>query len=141
MLTVGNFSFFTYSWSFFAYSSSFLTYNWSFFAYSGKVRLIRALRDCKPRSSTVSKKAPTVSKKASPKKTPLSAALKIKNWDCYLYLPGCFAQPPLCLLLVQDVLGVKRQHMSGGANYPLARNQYISGIKMTGVSKMSLLIL
>ena len=42
------------------------TYSWSFFAYSGKVRLIRAVRDCKQRSSTVSKKAPTVSKKASP---------------------------------------------------------------------------
>ena len=39
----------------------------AFFAYCGKVRLIRALRDCKQRSSTVSKKAPTVSKKASPK--------------------------------------------------------------------------
>ena len=36
------------------------------FAYSGKVCLIRALRDCKQRSLTVSKKAPTVSKKASP---------------------------------------------------------------------------
>ena len=36
------------------------------FAYSGKVRLIRALRDCKQRSLTVSKKAPTVSTKASP---------------------------------------------------------------------------
>ena len=65
-LTVDNFSFFTYSWSSFAYSFSFFTYSWSFFAYSGKVRLIRALRDCKQRSSTVSKKAPTVSKKASP---------------------------------------------------------------------------
>ena len=52
-------SFFTYNWqflaslltscsfSFFAYSFSFLTYSWSFFAYSGKMRLIRALRDCK----------------------------------------------------------------------------------------------
>ena len=38
----------------------------AFFAYSGKVRLIRALRDCKQRSLTVSKKAPTVSKKAAP---------------------------------------------------------------------------
>ena len=38
----------------------------AFFAYSGKVRLIRALRDCKQRSLTVSKKAPTVSKRASP---------------------------------------------------------------------------
>ena len=40
LLTVDNFSFF-------AYSFSFLTYSWSFFAYSGKVRLIRALRNCK----------------------------------------------------------------------------------------------
>ena len=60
------FSFFAYNWSFFAYSFSFFTYNWSFFAYNGKVRLIRALRDCKKRSLTVSKKAPTLSKKASP---------------------------------------------------------------------------
>ena len=66
LLTVDNFSFFTYSWSFFAYSFSFFTYSWSFFAYSGKVLLIGALRDCKQRSSTVSKKAPTVSKNASP---------------------------------------------------------------------------
>ena len=34
--------------------------------YSGKVRLRKALRDCKQRSLTVSKKAPTVSKKTSP---------------------------------------------------------------------------
>ena len=66
LLTVDNFSFFTYNWSFFAYSFSFFAYSWSFFAHSGKVRLIRALRDCKQRSLTVSKKAPTVSKKASP---------------------------------------------------------------------------
>ena len=37
-----------------------------FFAYGGKMRLLRALRDCKQRSLTVSKKAPTVSKKAWP---------------------------------------------------------------------------
>ena len=37
-----------------------------FVAYSGKVHLISALRDCKQRSLTVSKTAPTVSKKASP---------------------------------------------------------------------------
>ena len=42
LLTIDKFSFFTYNWSFFAYSFSFLTYNWSFFAYSGKVHLIRA---------------------------------------------------------------------------------------------------
>ena len=67
--------FFAYSWKLPAYSgaflltvdnSSFFTYNWSFFAYSGKVHLIRALRDCKKRSLTVSRKAPTVSRIASP---------------------------------------------------------------------------
>ena len=66
LLAVDNFSFFAYSWSFFAYSFSFFTYSWSFFAYSGKVRLIRALRDCKQRSLTVSKKAPAVNKKNPP---------------------------------------------------------------------------
>ena len=65
LLTVDNFIFLTYSWSFLAYNVSFFAYNWSFFAYNGKVRLILALRDCKQRSLTVSKKAPTVSKKAS----------------------------------------------------------------------------
>ena len=73
LLTVDNISFLTYSWSFFAYSFSFSTYSWSFLL-SGKVRLIRALRalrDCKQRSLTVSKKAPTVSKKASPKFMPM----------------------------------------------------------------------
>ena len=62
-----SFSFSAYNWSFLAYSFSFSAYNWSFLAYSRKVRLIRALRDCKQRSLTVSKKAPTVSKQASPK--------------------------------------------------------------------------
>ena len=66
LLTVDNLSFFTYNCSFFAYNFSFFTYSWSFFAYGGKVRLIRALRDCKQRSLTVSKKAATGSKKASP---------------------------------------------------------------------------
>ena len=42
------------------------TYSWSFLAYNGKVRLISDLRDCKQRSLTVSKQAPTASKKASP---------------------------------------------------------------------------
>ena len=74
ILTVDNFSFFTYNWNFFAYSFSVFTYSWSFFAYSGKVRLIRALRDCKQRSLTVSKKAPTVSKKASPGHNYLTSA-------------------------------------------------------------------
>ena len=66
LLTVGNFSFFTYNCSFFAYIFSFLSYSWGFFAYSGEVRLLGASRDCKQRSLTVSKKAPTASKKASP---------------------------------------------------------------------------
>ena len=66
LLTIDYFSMFTYNWSFFAYNFSFFAYNWSFLAYSGKVRLIRTLRDCKQRSFTVSKKAPTVSTKASP---------------------------------------------------------------------------
>ena len=66
LLTVDHFSFFTYSWSSCAYSFSFSTYSWSFFAYSGELRLVRALRDCKQRSLTVSKKAPTVSQKAPP---------------------------------------------------------------------------
>ena len=52
--------------AFFAYSFSFFAYSWSFFAYNRKVHLVRALRDCKQRSLTVRKKAPTVSKKASP---------------------------------------------------------------------------
>ena len=70
LLTVDNFSLFTYRWNFFTYSFSFLTYSWSFSAYSGKVRLIRALRDCKQRSLPVSKKTPTVSKtKKLPPKT------------------------------------------------------------------------
>ena len=68
LLTIDNFSFFTYSWCFFAHGFSFFTYNWSFFAYSGQMHLIRASRDCKQRSLTVSKKAPTVIKKASPER-------------------------------------------------------------------------
>ena len=61
-------SLFTYSWSFLFFNCflSFFSYSWSFFAYNGKVRQISALRDCKQRSLTVSKKAPTVSRKASP---------------------------------------------------------------------------
>ena len=38
----------------------------SFFAYSGKVLLISTSTDCKQRSSTVSKTAPTLSKKNFP---------------------------------------------------------------------------
>ena len=41
------------------------------------MRLIRALRDCKQRSSTVSKKAPTVSRKASPHAIAIAKILAI----------------------------------------------------------------
>ena len=58
---------FAYIFSFFTYSSSFSPFQLSFFAYSGKVCLRSTSTDCKPRSSTVSKKAPTVSKKGFPK--------------------------------------------------------------------------
>ena len=57
LLTVGVFS---------AYNFSFFAHSWSFFAYSGKVRLIKALRDCEQRSLAVNKQAPTVSKKNVP---------------------------------------------------------------------------
>ena len=60
-----NFSFLLTIGAFFAYSFSFVLTDGAF-AYSGKVHLIRALGDCKQRNVTVSKKAPTVSKKASP---------------------------------------------------------------------------
>ena len=66
LVTIDNVSFLAYSWSFFACSFSFLTYSWSFFACSGKVRLIRALRNCKQRSLMVSRKTATVSTKTSP---------------------------------------------------------------------------
>ena len=89
LLTVHNFCFFAYSWSFFTYSFSFFTCNWSFFAYSGKVRLIRALRDCLQRSSTVSKKAPTVSEKASPNAIPAKVwAFSGKENGCWKISPA-----------------------------------------------------
>ena len=56
LLTVDSFRFFTYSWSFFTYSFSPFYLQLELFAYSGKVRLIRALGDCKQRNLTVSKK-------------------------------------------------------------------------------------
>ena len=77
LLAIDNFCSCTYSWSFFGYNFSFFTYSWSFFAYNGKVRLIRAFRDCKQRSLTVSKKAPTVSQKASPSKMPFKLAKNV----------------------------------------------------------------
>ena len=90
-LTVDHFSFLTYNSSFFAYSFSFFTYNWSFFAYSGKVHLISALRDCKQRSLTVSKKAPTVSRKASPQFWGGASDVCVSNlFVCFLFFLGLF---------------------------------------------------
>ena len=45
---------------------AFFTYSCSLFSCSGKARLISTLTDCKQRSSTVTKKHRTVSKKTSP---------------------------------------------------------------------------
>ena len=67
LLTIHSFTFFAYNFSFSAYNFSFSTYSFSFSTRSGKMRLMRALRDCKQRSLTVSKKAPTVSKKNFPR--------------------------------------------------------------------------
>ena len=71
MMIEYGYSILTYCWSYFACSCSFFTYNWSSFAYSwsfsaycGKVRLISTSADCKQISSTVSREAPTVSKRA-----------------------------------------------------------------------------
>ena len=51
--------------AFFICCWNYLTYNRSFLAYSGKAHLISASTDCKQRSATVGRKAPTVSKQAS----------------------------------------------------------------------------
>ena len=75
---IDNFSLFPYSWSLFNYSFSFFPYRWSFSAYSGKVPLIRALRDCKQRSLSVSKKAPTVSKKNFPRRKQPKARFRLR---------------------------------------------------------------
>ena len=66
-------------------SFSFFTYSWSFFAYSGKVHLIRALRGCKQRSLSVSKKAPTVRTKAFPKRDARHKSLQHKGAHTELY--------------------------------------------------------
>ena len=60
LLTVDSFSFFACNWSLFAYNLAFCLQLELSLAYSGKVRLVRALRDCKQRSLTVSKKSPAV---------------------------------------------------------------------------------
>ena len=117
LLTVDNFSFFAYSWSFFAYSFSFLTYSWSFFAYSGKMHLIRALRDCKQRSLTVSKKAPTVSKKASPQKLPPHCLETIFD--------SRFASPNLSPKMPPKLSLPPREGIFPLSKLPLGRNDYI----------------
>ena len=45
---------------------AFLAYSFNFFAFSGNVRLRSTSMDCKQRSSTVSKEAPTVGKNIPP---------------------------------------------------------------------------
>ena len=82
------FSFVAYNWSFFVYTFSLFTYSWSLFAYTGKVRLIRALRDCKQRSLNVSKNAPTVSEKASPAATVQGSMTMLKAIHSHTLLMG-----------------------------------------------------
>ena len=68
LLTIDSFSFFTYSWSFF-FPLAVLAFSLTIGAFLltvGKCVLISASRDCRQRSSTLSKKAPRASKKASP---------------------------------------------------------------------------
>ena len=118
LLTVDNFSFLAYSWSSFAYSFSFSAYGWSFFAYSGKVRLIRALRDCKQRSLTVSKKAPTVSTKTSPSSPPTLSFLMARMclYHCAAHLHGfkrfSTAEAPLMIKQRHKIFGMQGIHTS-----------------------------
>ena len=65
LLTVDKFSFCYSQLELFCLQLELFGLQLELFAYSGKARLIRALRDCKQRSLTVSKTAPTVSKEAS----------------------------------------------------------------------------
>ena len=58
--TVHKFSFFTYNWSLFTHTFSVFCLQLELFCLQWKVHLISALRDCKQRCLTVSKKAPTV---------------------------------------------------------------------------------
>ena len=66
LLTANNFSFFTYNIGAFLLTILAFLLTVGAFCLQWEVRLMRALRDCKQRRLTVSKKAPTVSKKASP---------------------------------------------------------------------------
>ena len=86
-LTIDNFSFLTYSWSFFTYNFSLFPSSWRFFAYSGSVRLISALRDCKQRSLAVSERAPTVSQKSFPPPSLGAWLIRLGN-GCHLPTPG-----------------------------------------------------
>ena len=66
LLPVDNFSFFTYSWSVFAYIFSFLTYSWSFLCLQWESESNKGLKGLQAKKLNLSKKAPTVSQKASP---------------------------------------------------------------------------
>ena len=57
LLTVDNLGFFTYNFSFLLTILALLLTVGAFLAYNGKVRLIRALKDCEQRSLTVRKKS------------------------------------------------------------------------------------
>ena len=56
----------------------------SFFAYSGKVCIRSPSTDCKQRSSTVSKEAPTVSRKLPP-----IATQRLQNWSRQVWCERC----------------------------------------------------
>ena len=84
---------FSHNWGFSAYS-------WGFFAYNAKVRLIRALRDCKQRSLAVSKKSQTVRKKASPFSVWKPRETTRLNHDC----------PPFALLRIPVFRGLHQNH-------------------------------
>ena len=58
------------------------------FVYSGHLGVIRALRDCKQRSSTVSKKTPIVSRNASPSQNYFWGALGGLGGYCKSMLPS-----------------------------------------------------
>ena len=79
LLAVDNSSFLLAIGAFSLTSLAFLLAIGVFFAYNGKVLLISALRDCKQRSLTVSKKAPTARTKAP--------AVSAKSFNCF-WPPG-----------------------------------------------------
>ena len=122
LLTVDNFSFFTYSWSFFTYSFSFFNCNWSFFAYNGKVRLISALRDCKQRSLTESKKGPTGSKLSGPvRDTPPYRAIPCRD----SIAEGDIA--PICLVFIGYRASIAEIPLFGGGGYRTSTSHAFQG--------------